>query len=603
MELKLRTNTKLSYISEYIKTKFPMYFDAMNNNNASFMGLVNSIHFIPEIKSITLEELKDGSKDDIIDRYVVQYVKNNMTDVYERFNNVCVYIYNLIKEEKEYNDSISFLNDVSNQIGSDCFNQIDMSLVRTGKYDEIFYNKYLEIRKQVKNQFSSYIRDVIDSMDEKDGFSNDTMNMIISDIADDMLKKYDPNKVYDDKNVIEMFSKLSNEIKLKVKEHIKKFLNNMDLVIGVSTDKVINDLLQMALVTGEISAVDLIDGKLDNKIYDYANKNRKHGYDDTEIIEYIYNYLSNIAVKGITDDQLLVFSKEVKEILMVSQYTYNSTDILEHKCDLLIKNLYLEKYSSYSINGRGDWVLEYSKKKKNKKKELLKYEPKKKGIQKFISRLLVISSLLSLGSYAIIKQNRKSNDLELIDVAKSLDSSFSYSINYSSNLSERLDYENACVGVINYYNILKEYGPQYIDLCFYNAYSEGLKLEEMDNLLKMVKNVVSKDENYAELSDILGDDICYLDYIYNSLVRMGCEEIKNEKYLNAVISYKQSYYGNMYGIPSDYHMSIEDKEVIDNLLKLYEEYSRKCQIELGNKIMEQEENTISLSNNGSKRGV
>ena len=85
----MRTNTKLSYISEYIKTKFPMYFDAMNNNNASFMGLVNSIQFIPEIKSITLEELKDGSKDDIIDRYVVQYVKNNMTDVYERFNNVC----------------------------------------------------------------------------------------------------------------------------------------------------------------------------------------------------------------------------------------------------------------------------------------------------------------------------------------------------------------------------------------------------------------------------------------------------------------------------------------------------------------------------------
>ena len=377
----------------------------------------------------------------------------------------------------------------------------------------------------------------------------------------------------------------------------------MDLVIGVSTDKVINDLLQMTTVTGEISAIGLINGKLDNMIYDYANKNRKQSYDDTEIVNYIYDYLNKIASEEITENQLVVFSKEVKDILMSSKYTYNSTDILEHKCDLLIKNLYLKKYSSYLGNNREDWVVEYSKKKKNKSNELPRYEPVKKRIQQFISRLLVISSLLSLGSYAIIKQNKKSNDLELIDIAKSLDSSFSYSINHSSDLLERLDYESACISVINYYNILKQHGSQYINLCFYNAYNDGLRLEEMDKLLKMVKNVTSNDENYAELNNVLGDDICYLDFIYNSLVQMGCEEIKDEKYLNAIVSYKQSYYGNLYGIASDYHIPREEKEVIDNLLKLYEEYSRNCQIELGNKVMEQEEDAISLSSNGSKRGV
>ena len=54
MELKLKTNTKFSYISEYIKSKFSMYVDALDP--LSFMGLVNNIQFIPEIKSINLEE-------------------------------------------------------------------------------------------------------------------------------------------------------------------------------------------------------------------------------------------------------------------------------------------------------------------------------------------------------------------------------------------------------------------------------------------------------------------------------------------------------------------------------------------------------------------
>lgn len=590
MELKLKTNTKISYISEYIKYKFPMYVGKMDS--VSFMGLVNSIQLIPDIKNVDFEQLKNGNKDEIIDKYVNQYMKINFPNVFETVNKLCVYICNLLKNNKKFNDSINLLNDISNQIGFDCFNQIDINLVKTGKYDEMFYTRYLEIRNQIRNQFISRIKKVIYSMNENVGFSNDTINSLISKIVNDMLSKYDSNKVYDDNLIREKYLNLSNEIKINVKEHIKKVLYNMDLVIGVDTDKVINDLLYMTTISGQISAIGLINGKLDNLICGHANKNRKHGYNDNDIVDYIYNYLNNIADEEITENQLMDFSKEVKKILMSDRYGYNVSHILDHQCDLIINQLYEERYHSYFV-GKNDWIEDYSKK-KNDKKSII-YKPKKKSIQKIIASILLGSSLVVLSSCGVKKISQHVKDEEAIDNAKSLGRIGGYSINYSSKHNEELSYIYAANDVLSYYNELIEYGPKYIHLCFYNAYYDGLSLDELNNVIIAVKDFIGDDEKYAELSNLIGDSNLYIDYIYNSLIMMGCEDVKDDKFINAVNAYKLSYHGNMYGVASDYHLNEEDKMNLEILMRLYEKYSRNCQIELGN-IMEENENI-------SKRGI
>lgn len=586
MELKLKTNTKVSYISEYIKYKFPMYVGKMNS--VSFMGLVNNIQFISDIKNVGFEQLKNGNKDEIIDNYVNQYMKVNFPNVFETVNKLCIYICGLLKNNKKFNDSISLLNDISNQIGYDCFNQIDISLVKSGKYDEMFYTRYLEIINQIKNHFISHVNKVICSMNENVGFSNDTINVLISKIVNDMLNKYDSNKVYDDNRIREKYLNLSNEIKINVKEHIKKVLYNMDLVIGVDTDKVINDLLYMTTVSGQMSAIGLINGKLDNLICGHANKNRKHSYNDSDIVDYIYNYLNNIADEEITENQLMDFSKEVKKILKSDKYGYNVSHILDHQCDGIINQLYEERYHSYFID-RNDWVEDYSKKKNNKKSII--YKPKKKSIQKIIAGILLGSSLLVLSGCKIknVKNDRA------IDNAKSLGRTGGYSIDYSSKHDEELSYGFVANDVLMYYDHLVEYGPEYIHLCFYNAYCDGLSLDELNHVIGAVKDFIVDDEKYAELNSLMGDSNLYIDYIYNSLIMMGCEDVKDDKFINAVNAYKLSYHGNMYGVASDYHLNEEDKMNLEILIRLYEKYSRNCQIELGNIIEE--------NDNISKRGI
>ena len=99
---------------------------------------------------------------------------------------------------------------------------------------------------------------------------------------------------------------------------------------------------------------------------------------------------------------------------------------------------------------------------------------------------------------------------------------------------------------------------------------------------------------------MIKDDDCYYDFIYDSLVQMGCKEIFNEKYLNAIVSYKQSYYGNSYGIISDHHIYSGDEAALEEMEKLYRKYCEDYQIQLGELLMNVNNETLST---GSKRGV
>ena len=87
---------------------------------------------------------------------------------------------------------------------------------------------------------------------------------------------------------------------------------------------------------------------------------------------------------------------------------------------------------------------------------------------------------------------------------------------------------------------------------------------------------------------------------------MGCEEIKDDKYMKSLIAYKQSFYGNKYGIVSDYHIYGGDQRNIDKMIKLYDEYCKKNLVKLGNKLQDNinyDNDGVFLEYNGSGRGI
>ena len=596
MDAELKTNTKISYIRAYIEEKFPMYINIMSHTE--LFRLVNSIQRSSIIRDLFLEEVKNGRANKFIEQTMLEYAKTYLKDTYDNFDNLTVYISNFL--QKKFNDNLLLLNELSYEIALEVQENDNYGTLMSNVYNNIYIDKYLKKRDKMRNLFYTYVKGVIGNT----GFDDITSNEIFNEIALEMLSKYGTD--YDDDSIRIAFTEKYKEYTNKIIERVKFVLNRLDAfdVMFVSEKKIVSDMVIMATVRGEISGSKIIHGNMDEFIINYAkmNKNEKVWYDDSQVLNHIFNVLINESDKDIIGSVLRNFASEVMETLMGPEYRFTRDNIMDCECDDLIRKMYNDRYHSSYINVNVEQNKMRTQSVSNSiKADLIKYSKRKKRIHQSIAKLLTVAILTTSCGFGLNYLIDRREDSKLIELAKSLDRTREYSIRHYNTESERYDYEKAVSGIISYYNKLFPYGNEYRHLCFYNAYkSEGMYILDMDEILLRVKAEIKDIKGFEEFESMIKDDDCYYDFIYDSLVQMGCKEIFNEKYLNAIVSYKQSYYGNSYGIVSDHHIYSGDEAALEEMEKLYRKYCEDYQIQLGELLMNVNNETLST---GSKRGV
>lgn len=609
MKLELKTNTKISYISAYIKEKFPMYHRSMTE--LEFGRLVNQIQLDSTIKGITFELVKNGELDSIIDNHVNVYAQNNLRDIWENFDKLRAHIINVISDNSKFKDSKEFINEISMKIALNVSDEIGFNKIFTNKYNIEIFNHYLSLRNSFRVKLVNYIGNVLDSLEEKIGYDKSSKVVIFNMISDKLIENYGEDYIYDVNYIKELFVKISDNITRRIASRVRYVLNNIDVLYEVSEREVVSQIEMMATVHGEINAIKIINGEMDNFIMDVIKIKQKERpkYDNQIVFDYVYNVLLNESHEEIINSALYDFTLQVVDKLKSNEYGFDNVDIMEHRCDGIIRNMYLERYCPTQEIIREKMKRQSVKSQKGKLKkpvDLLKKAMLKKRVQKELSCLLIVATLGSVGGLTTGKIFNNKNERDTMNLAKSLDNTIRYTISYSDDFMEEISYKHAVEGVTNYYNQLKKYGNEYGNLCFYNAFSDGLSIKEMDRLMSNVRSTIDNDVNYFELSNVLKREDCFLDFIYDSLIMMGCEEINEDKYIDSLIAYKQSFYGNLYGIASDYHIYSNDKKNIDEMIELYNEYCKKNLVKLGNELQENNgyNNSDSSSlDNGSGRRV
>lgn len=115
-------------------------------------------------------------------------------------------------------------------------------------------------------------------------------------------------------------------------------------------------------------------------------------------------------------------------------------------------------------------------------------------------------------------------------------------------------------------------------------------LAVMDVLLERVKSEAKDLEGANDLREAV-DDSCFLEFIYEELYNMGCREVQDDKYLNLISEYQRAdRKANPYKdeTPWDY-LDEDNRKLAENLMDLYESYSKNYVIEVSQLVGDKEE--------------
>ena len=132
-------------------------------------------------------------------------------------------------------------------------------------------------------------------------------------------------------------------------------------------------------------------------------------------------------------------------------------------------------------------------------------------------------------------------------------------------------------------------------LGFYRAYENVRddRLYIMDTMLNIARNEIVKKESGTEFQKNISSASCYLEFAIDRLEDMGCEEIKDQKYHNALFEYLKVKNEH----PGDevlQHMKNSDRRVIEDIMQKYQDYSSELLKEFG-EIRQEQKDTMKVS--------
>lgn len=350
--------------------------------------------------------------------------------------------------------------------------------------------------------------------------------------------------------------------------YIREYITRAEMpLLYVDVETVAKNIVRDIMTTNNINAASLLTGRYGKMIEEYTKKNNRENESKRKQQEQVINPVNN----------------NVGAVFQQINFINMSSNVSVVNKQLALDNVEKMRNSSVKVKGKPDKIKKNSTKRK---------------ITKTISSLLLLATLLNVGSYVVNTIVDNVNEANAINRYENFND-FNYS-RFFLNDEER--YESMANYVIDYYLDVQELDNQhYYSMGFYNLLSSGhLTDEELDIVLRLVQEKISQRDDCAELEAIFFNNLSYLDFIYNRLIAMGCEEITDQRYQNAILAYKQSNFANRYGIPAD-NLYQYEKDLIKEIKELYEKYNRDYMIELG-KMVQFDGNTYYLIYDSGTKG-
>lgn len=580
------TEIRLVYLKNYIKDKFQLY--CRNLGQEEFMSFVNAIVLDASFKSYDINRVLKGDTDSVIDDLVDKYAKVKLTNVWANFRTLCDYVKSVIVSRSKDMGGISdlLLENISRDIALSCAtstNSIDYSSFMNGSFDDIFLNNFETQCNVIWNSCFEHAKRTVENANIAIGVDNSSFDNLITSVISSMLSKYDINDIikgmYDDQ-ILKRFNFYYKKMSEAVQKHVTNVLYDMLNLVDIDEKKVISEMTKKAMETGEISALEIISGKKDRYIENFANSHKivvvKPEVKSTDPVMYIYDFISKNNSTNLSDDELEKMANKIN-IDLNDKYRYTPNDILLGKHDNFIRILF------------NQYVMKRSSVKNDTTPEKIKHNTKKRRIQRSGCALMLLgvlagSALVGGIGYTIV--DHLSDQIEynsaISYVSDTIDD-YSYSPIFTIHNDE---FKPTGDNVIDFYLDVRHLDDDNFNyLGFYRAYDyvRDNRLAVMDNMLKYVKTKVNDDTNLRGLNV---SNSSYLSFVCDRLEDMGCEKITKDKYRSVVEAYEDIMRSQMDDIPYDY-LDSEQKEIVNEIMELYREYSEECMIELAESLKEE----------------
>lgn len=435
--------------------------------------------------------------------------------------------------------------------------------VMDGKYDDEIH-KYLDnylkgyFTKTQINDCSAlygYVQMFLKSRGLNKNFSNDIFDHIVKLVVAEVWPLYDSSKLYTaelDSIIIDVHKKVYNIISRQISEKIEQLLDHDVYFIKLRENKLDKNLLKQYVIKSIL-----------------LNEERL--------------FLEKVSSLVITSDgELSITARNIEKYVdkFIRGDRLDKVDVVESKKeDVKKEQFYYDDKVKYNQNK----MKENSVVSEKAPKTILYTKGMRRKIAKTVSPLLIIA-VLGTSGFAIKKIGEKIKENSVVSVVDNI-----------YGLTDRGIYDNvdAANRIINFFenmqeNDIKNYN--YNTLGFYEEYvelSDRIKndnfkvLTNMEEIFRIVSSF-AKEEN-EEFAYVLGTSqnrYFYIDFVYDRLVSMGCEEINDTKYQDAITRYKYYYFGNQYGVAIE-GLKKEEVKLIEDMIDKYIEYSAEYKYSLG----------------------
>lgn len=534
---------------------------------------------------------------------------NNFDAYYDRISKDCFeHIMNVISNIKENNYGKYASEYIYDKVLEVIFKKHDIESITSGLCDDKIVEEYKSELFKLKHSVKSKVESILNSNLDIDMFKKISFSEIVMSLTTRILNGDEINiyHLLNEKNLNGRFEKIEKDIlsyvsasarKNELSKYIEEYIKSNFFVYFVELKEEEFSRLVNILVTNPLfknkNLVDVKDNKFRKKINvlieNVVKEQFSHVWNVVDTKRYIYDKIELMGVSSLTEADLMKISYEIFDILFIN-HKYTVDYIREGNADNLISSLLSRK------------TMEHNSIAKVGAPKRVKRVSKKRKMQRNVSMLLVVAALttmLGFASYKIANGFKEGIDDISADFRYNSSSSQMFGDQFNIIYTKYADgFRDNTESVINVYNEYSKYGDVYGYLGFYESYKHINKdsLAIMDAMMSKIKNGIS---NGKYNTDMNIDSKYFLDFIYDRLIEMGCEEIKQEKYIDAINEYISVSFTN--GNSNKTTMDVireENKKLNDLILEItdmYHQYSSRYYDELCDLA---EEKVISLSYGG-----
>lgn len=559
----------IDYILDFINEEYSLYYNEIVDAKY-YMTIISYL----EKNRYRGNDICNGDTDNIIKDMIDDYIKKNLSNIMNQYNSIYSDIKRIVLSKNNFL-SYSINEDILDVVVDEITNNIMMNRGKKQAFyiDNLDKKYILQQIDSYSNRFYMFTRNYV----REELYNNVTFNSLslnckeyfLDYVNTIMLERYNVKKIIEgelNQIINTTFLELYDRTRRDVLNYINGVLSEINYDISLYRDEVINYVFDRVFTIGSFEIEDLYKGTYDSLILGVIKSKNSARSDGNLIYEHIYNRIKQLDSLNLSNDDLNNIAWSMYNDLTY-KYGKNRMAILDEKNDEEIARLFQIK------------VMRYNSVEDLQKPKKIAYKTSVKKLKQPLVTLLkiavigMIAVIAVTSSYEIVDNIRDASAYsELMDYEN-----FEYSVMYSK--------DNENVGptaehAVDFYNqalSLKTEDTNYGYLGFYSAYEwcGQDRLYIMDEILNKAQIYANRHSNINPIYEQIKDESCFLEFAMHRLEEMGCEEIKDPKYINALNVYRNIMRNNE-GIPMEIMNSNAPIEyrLIEEIMEMYREYSK-----------------------------